>query len=62
MLVSEAAGCSREPVKGRSMGVKACFGVSGPREQLNASGFPLQLGAQEAAEGTFLEQPGARSG
>lgn len=38
------AGLSPVPPQGRSMGVKACFGVSGPglsREEFKGSGFAL---------------------
>lgn len=57
-------GPSSEPPQGRSMGVKACFGVSGPslsREEFKGSGFALVPWGPEAAEWVLRGQPGRLS-
>ena len=53
-------GPSLVPALGSSIGVKACFGVSGPslsREELKGSGGTAAPWALEAVEGVFLGQP-----
>lgn len=58
------AGLSSAPPQGRSMGVKACFGVSGPslsRAEFRGSGFAPVPWALETAEWVFRGQPGRLS-